>query len=145
MPHVIFYLLTANAIRADDVACRLTDKAWHQGYWIHLQTDSAAASQQLDTHLWNWRECSFLPHSMLNPDLANQHEAPITIGHYDLPEKTQGSGLLINMNPAAPAFLPDHFRRICEIVSHNPQHIACAREKFRAYQQLGCMPETRRL
>ncbi|WP_263078703.1 DNA polymerase III subunit chi [Endozoicomonas sp. Mp262] len=140
MPQVIFYLLSSDAMTADLFACRLADKAWHEGYSVHLQMDDSIASKQMDKLLWSWREDSFLPHAILSEDSAHQKAAPITIGHDAQPDE-QTSGMLINMATTLPRFY-HQFQRICEIVTQDANSTELSRKKFRMYQQAGIKPKT---
>jgi DNA polymerase III subunit chi len=89
---VLFYHLTESKL--EDALPPLLDKSVERGWRVAVQTREAARRDLLDTHLWTFREDSFLPHGTDESDMPE--EQPILI--------TASSG---NHNAATVRFLVD--------------------------------------
>ena len=137
MPNVTFYLLIAEKYNAEQFACRLVDKAWRQGHVIHLHLRDEQHCSTMDQLLWQWREDSFIPHSIAGTTTEHA-DSPVTLG-YRSPGLTH-SQLVINLADDSPDFL-HRFSRICEIVTQTPERLALSREKFKHYRQAGLQPD----
>jgi len=138
MARVDFYILAADS--GDDVhgfACRLTDKAWQQGYRVFLRTGDGHATADLDKRLWTFREDSFIPHAAL----AEADDEPVQIGTGPAPTNT---GLLINLADDQPEDWA-RFARVAELASAQPDARAQARERYQAYRSAGVTPQTHNL
>lgn len=137
-PRIDFYLLTSEESEAcERFCCRLTEKAYRQGYKVFILTGDKALTHTLDRHLWTFRAGSFIPHAV-----AEQAEGePVVLGEQP-PDTT--IDLLINLT----AQCPDHWQqlgRIAEIVVQQPASLASARERFRCYRDGGVQPIYHRL
>ena len=137
MPNVTFYLLIAEKYNAEQFACRLVDNAWRQGHVIHLHLRDEQHCSTMDQLLWQWREDSFIPHSIAGTTTEHA-DSPVTLG-YRSPGLTH-SQLVINLADDSPDFL-HRFSRICEIVTQTPERLALSREKFKHYRQAGLQPD----
>lgn len=132
---VDFYVLN-EAYGREQLACRLTEKAYNQQLRIHLHTDSAEHSQQLDELLWTYREGSFLPHEILTvPDTNSATCPPITISHTFVPPPE--TKILLNLAADIPPFYT-RFDRIIEIVNQNETIRQQGRMRFSLYREQGC-------
>jgi DNA polymerase III subunit chi len=60
MAEVLFYHLTET--RMDDALPPLLQKSLDRGWRVVVEFGSEARLQQLNDHLWVWRDDSFLPH-----------------------------------------------------------------------------------
>ena len=60
MSEVLFYHLTESKL--EDALPPLLDKSLERGWRVVVQTGDAERRDALDTHLWTFREDSFLPH-----------------------------------------------------------------------------------
>jgi DNA polymerase III subunit chi len=110
--------------------CRLAYKAVGAGLRVHVHTESAEASGELDTLMWEYPAHQFVPHCIDNDPLARA--AAVTIGHA-APAGAPGQ-LLINLSADIPAFL-GHFERVAEIVVERQR--ARMREHYRHYRSRG--------
>jgi DNA polymerase-3 subunit chi len=132
MLQIDFYILhTHNRQERDRLACQLVDKAWHQGYRIHIQTDSLIQAQQLDDRLWTFKDISFLPHDIY-PDVLPS-TAPIRIGYTE--QLCEGMEVLINLTTTVPSFFAQ-VKRIAEIVDETPMAREAGRKRYRYYQSV---------
>jgi DNA polymerase-3 subunit chi len=136
---VDFYILAAtdNSARLR-FACRLTEKAYGLKHHVHAHTSSAAIARELDELLWTFRQGSFVPHELLQPE-TQETVAPVTIGHV---EQTDSSGyFLINLADEIPPFF-DQFARVAEIIDSTPECRRMGRERFSFYKDNGFEPNT---
>jgi DNA polymerase-3 subunit chi len=60
LSEVLFYHLTESKL--EDALPPLLDKSLERGWRVVVQTGDAERRDALDTHLWTFREDSFLPH-----------------------------------------------------------------------------------
>jgi DNA polymerase-3 subunit chi len=60
LSEVLFYHLTESKL--EDALPPLLDKSLERGWRVVVQTGTPARRDALDTHLWTFREDSFLPH-----------------------------------------------------------------------------------
>jgi len=138
-PQVTFYTLpTAAAEPITLPICQLIEHLFRdccfspaQPIYVHSACEQTA--QQLDEHLWSFRQESFLPHSLVNHDL--QPQPPILIGHGDI--AAHHHGILINLAAEVPKEF-QQFTTIWETVPTDPQQKILARQRYRLYRNAGC-------
>ncbi|MCO6441424.1 MAG: DNA polymerase III subunit chi [Nitrococcus mobilis] len=137
-PRIDFYVLTTAAAAARELfCCRLTEKAYRQGYRVFILTGDKALTQALDLRLWTFRAGSFVPHATA----GQVDDEPVVIGEQP---PTATLDLLINLT----AQCPEHWQRlsrIAEIVTQQPESLGLARERFRCYRNGGGQPTYHRL
>ncbi|MDN5870079.1 MAG: DNA polymerase III subunit chi [Nitrococcus sp.] len=137
-PRIDFYLLdTSEADARELFCCRLTEKAYRQGYRVFILNAGGAATRALDLRLWTFRAGSFIPHAMA----AQAEEEPVVLGEQP---PAAAIDLLINLT----AQCPDQWQRlsrIAEIITQHPEALACARERFRSYRDGGAKPTYHRV
>lgn len=92
MSEILFYHLTESKL--EDALPPLLDKSLERGWRVVVQTGSAERRDALDTHLWTWREDSFLPHG--TDEQPNAADQPVLL--------TNGAD---NANAATVRFLVD--------------------------------------
>ncbi|MDM8558498.1 DNA polymerase III subunit chi [Candidatus Parabeggiatoa sp. HSG14] len=133
MPQIDFYILHIkhNRQEKERFVCQLTDKAWHQGYRIYIQTGFISFARHLDAMLWTFKEESFLPHDIY-PDVSSS--APIRIGY--TAQFCEGMDVLVNMTETVPPFF-EGFKRIADIVDDTPQAKEAGRARYRFYKERG--------
>ena len=142
-PKVSFYILQDMALEARATfACRLAEKAWHNAVNTHIHTASKSDASALHALLWSYRDESFLPHALVNPDQKQsdrQYDEPVTVG-YDEDQLEGCKGLLINLGDTIPGKLAG-FSRIAEVVVQDTDSLALARTRFRQYRDKGMSPK----
>ena len=153
-PRIDFYLIEgAEAGACDTTACRVAEKAWRQGHRVHLHVGSAESARRLDDRLWTWRDESFVPHRVHDPDRGGgtgggggageaADDVPVTIGWGELPGFADD--VLLNLDPRVPDGF-ERFARVAEIVGGAESDRAAGRERFRRYRGHGCETRTHRL
>ena len=77
MTEVLFYHLTESKL--DDALPPLLDKSVERGWRVAVQMKETARRDLLDTHLWTFREDSFLPHGTDDSDLAQSQPVLLTV------------------------------------------------------------------
>ena len=134
MPRVDFYILQdQNRLSLQKFACRLADKAFHQGYRILIQTENAEESQLIDDMLWTFNEDSFLPHALYTDSDNNEH--PIVISHQAGSHKNFQT--MINLSSITPAEA-NRFDRIAEILNQQEERKQTGRKHYKIYKDQGC-------
>ena len=137
-PRIDFYLLASDdAAARESFCCRLTEKAYRQGYQVFILTGDKALTQALDQRLWTFRAGSFVPHAAAE----RAADEPVIIG-----EQLTGTAidLLINMAAQCPEQW-QQLKRIAEIATEAPRSIQLARDRFRYYRNAGAQPTYHRL
>ncbi|MBC7454265.1 MAG: DNA polymerase III subunit chi [Massilia sp.] len=112
-------------------ACRLARKAYAAGAQLVLLTEDATEAARLSEALWSVSETDFLPHVLAGDPLAAQ--TPIIVTDSDTVELPHGD-MLINLTRHAPANV-DHFKRVFEIISTDPDDAAAGRKRYASYRQ----------
>lgn len=130
MTQVDFYLL--NQADKEGFVCRLVEKIYHLNNRIHIHTGSPQEAEHLNTRLWQFRDGSFIPHSLYNE--ADAELTPVTIGFDSEPRHPVG--VLINLSPDVPLYF-SRFDRVAEIVGTQNEDKQLARERFRFYKERG--------
>jgi DNA polymerase-3 subunit chi len=133
MTRVDFYILDerANGNRYL-LACRLTEKIYHQGHRVFINTASLEEQRHMDRLLWTFRQGSFIPHGSL--DKADPTTTPVIIGRQG--EAGGESDVMINLAPDVPACF-SRFERVAELIDREPQVKADGRKRFRFYRDRG--------
>lgn len=133
MTRIDFYILEGSDPGArQHFVCRLAEKAWQQGHKIYIHTDDANSSNQLDNLLWNFRDESFLPHSLDNAPDADS--VSVHIGHGD--EPMHHDDVLINLGTDVPLFF-SRFKRVAEVIAGDEPVRQAGRERYRFYRERG--------
>jgi DNA polymerase-3 subunit chi len=131
---VDFYVLADPALSAHQLTCRLAMMAWEQGHRIAVITADPGEAESLDETMWDYPAGRFLPHQK-GPSPTN---APICIevtGADIQPDRD----VVINLADGAVSD-PSRFKRLLEIVPGAEQKRQAARDKFRAYRNMGLDP-----
>lgn len=131
MTRVTFYILRS---RDPDerlrIAMRLTEKAFHRGNRVFINTADENQARMLDEELWRFRPASFLPHALLGGPDADA----IAIGWGQDPG--QHCDVLINLQLDIPAFF-SRFRRVAEVVTQDEESLAALRSSWQFYRSRG--------
>lgn len=133
MTQVDFYVLDERAMgNRFTLACRLSEKIYHQGRRIFIHTESEEESRHMNRLLWTFRQGSFIPHGMHKA--CDPLTTPVIISH----DKESGDekDVLINLAMEVPGFF-SRFDRVAEIIDKEPQVISAGRQRFRFYRDRG--------
>ena len=141
MTEIDFYILDGNQSETKlQFACKLVAKIYRLNRKVHIHTDSASESTQLDDLLWTYHEGSFLPHDVI----GNVHTAksPISIGHSE--ECGEINDVLVNLSDEVPLFF-SRFLRLSEVVSSTASAKSLARHRYTFYKERGYPLKTHNL
>lgn len=138
MTQIDFYLLSQ--ADKEGFVCRLVEKIYLLNKRAHLHTHSEQSAQQLNNRLWQFRDDSFIPHGLYDPETAEEN--PITIG-FDA-EPSHPVDVLLNLTNEVPRFF-SRFDRLAEIVASSEEEKAKARERFRFYKERGYEIKTHKI
>ena len=133
MTQIDFYVLSEGT-RGNryTLACRLSEKIYHQGRRILIHTGSDEETRHLDRLLWTFRQGSFIPHGIANS--CDAAATPVLITHQA--EAGDEKDVLINLNREVPNFF-SRFERVAEIIDQEPPVVTAGRERFRFYRDRG--------
>jgi len=81
MPRADIYRLQHSADGGIQFACRLTEKAFLQGYTVRLRAPDRDSAAALDRALWEFRRSSFVPHALAGS--AQARDCPVCIDSVD--------------------------------------------------------------
>lgn len=133
MTQVDFYVLDEKASgNRYTLACRLSEKIYHQGRRILIHTSSEEETRHMDRLLWTFRQGSFIPHGTEGD--CDPKVTPIIIGHRA--ENEEEHDVLINLASEVPGFF-SRFERVAELIDKEPQVVAAGRDRFRFYRDRG--------
>lgn len=136
MPTIDFYLL--NTPQQEDVyrfLCRLVDKVYQQQHQAYIHTRSLEEAERLDDLLWTFRDISFIPHQIGEPN-PPQLPTLITIG-IEKPKQHHATDILFNLTQEAPHFFHE-FARVIEVVTEEKNQRNQARKKYKFYKEQNC-------
>ena len=134
MTQVDFYVLAEQASgNRFTLACRLSEKIYHQGRRILIHTENLEETRHMDRLLWTFRQGSFVPHAA-----AGECETTITpvIITLEASMAEAEHDVLINLTAEIPAIF-SRFDRVAEIIDKEPQVVTAGRERFRFYRDRG--------
>jgi DNA polymerase-3 subunit chi len=134
MTQVDFYVLNEQASgNRFTLACRLSEKIYHQGRRILIHTENVEETRHMDRLLWTFRQGSFVPHGAAGD--CQTAITPVIISH-DASMAESEHDVLINLSAEVPAIF-SRFDRVAEIIDKEPQVVTAGRERFRFYRDRG--------
>ncbi len=139
-----YYQIAPGSRSPEQVACALAEKAFGQGYRVHLQLPDEAAVAALDELLWTFRADSFVPHQRLPATTAatlppsataDAPTAPVTLSSQP-PQPPGAERSLLLLLGAATGDGAEAFQRIAVVIAEDDataaQAIAPLLERVRA-------------
>jgi DNA polymerase III subunit chi len=142
MAEVSFYLLPSGSVQEQYLyACKLIEKAYRNGLFCYVLTDSIKQSEHIDDLLWTFRAGSFIPHQLYTGKIPDFTKV-ILIGSLDAPEPWQK--IIINLSSQC----PKNFKlaeRIIEILDNSEEAKELGRHRYRHYQQSGIAITTHKI
>ena len=109
-------------------ACQITEKAFHAGLRVHIQTANRFVNEKLDNFLWTFRDLSFIPHQIFD---GSELSCSVTLSTDHGPASAE---VLVNISDKIPANF-EQFQRIVEIIDHSSTSIHAGSERYRFYQE----------
>jgi len=139
MTRISFYVLKSTQLdQRQAFACRLAEKAYHQGHQVYIHTENAEHSALLNDALWAVRPESFVPHELVAE--TEDNDCPVLIGHSDN-KPPRLMDVLINLTDTQPLFF-SQFELVAEVIDDTTQAKQAGRERFQFYKQRGYELET---
>lgn len=134
---VDMYLLRDDS-EPDELACRLTGKAWPASTTVQILCNDSQQCQSIDKLLWQLPGNRFIAHQVTD---ANQPvndqpvQAPVSISMHHQPSVT--SSVLIELRDR-PEIIDDSkgISRVLDIVANSDAARTNARQRYKAYRQL---------
>lgn len=125
MSEVLFYHLTESKL--EDALPPLLDKSLERGWRVVVQTGDTAQRDALDTHLWTYRDDSFLPHG--TDEQAFPAEQPILLTA--APDNPNAATVRFLVYGAEPPALDAYERVIFMFDGYDQAEVEAAREHWK--------------
>ncbi|MCP8895687.1 DNA polymerase III subunit chi [Shinella daejeonensis] len=125
MSEVLFYHLTESKL--EDALPPLLDKSLERGWRVVVQTGDTAQRDALDTHLWTYRDDSFLPHG--TDEQAFPAEQPILLTA--TPDNLNAATVRFLVYGAEPPALDAYERVIFMFDGYDQAEVEAAREHWK--------------
>lgn len=126
MAEVLFYHLEPRPLEA--VIPLLLEKTLERGWRAVIEAGSTERAEMLDSHLWTYRDDSFLPHGLAG-DEADAHQPVLITTSTDNPNSANVRFFVDRAVPQS----GDGYQRIVYMFSgHDPDAVAEARVAWKA-------------
>jgi DNA polymerase-3 subunit chi len=112
-------------------ACQQAALAYRQQQKVFIYTQNQAQAHIVDELLWAFDADSFVPHNLMGEGAS--YGSPVEIS-WQAP--TNRRAVLINLTDTVPPFTPQ-FNQVMDFVPTDESLKEQARQRYRAYQQLG--------
>ena len=134
MADATFYILSTESLRDRFLfACKLMTKAYRQGQYCYVYTDSAEQSRLLDELLWTFQPTLFIPHQIYDEEqLEPIYQQCILIGTKTAPKAWQR--LIFNLSSHYPDDLTQT-ERVLEILDEDEHLKKQARQRYLQYKK----------
>ncbi len=140
MTRVTFYDLPP-ADRLPFIA-RMAEAAHERGKRMLIHCGDPAVAEEIDEHLWVYRDETFLPHEIARPgEPLHDPEVGVVI---TTAEQDPISAEVLLLEAATSIEFARRYAAVIEIVDHRqPERLAESRVRFRRWRELGVEPEYR--
>ena len=131
---VMFYLLNDETTKEDSLfhhACQQAAYFYRQNQKVFIYTQDQSKAHDIDEMLWAFEPSSFVPHSL--KDEGPKYGSAVEIS-WQAPNNRRK--VLINLTTTVPSFA-QQFSTIIDFVPTDETLKQKARDRFRAYRQLG--------
>lgn len=132
MTEVLFYHL--QDVTLESVLPALLEKSLERGWRVVVQSTSEERIEALDSHLWTYRDDSFLPHATSR--VADARDQPIVLAVEDSNPNGAGVRFLID-NAALPADSERYERMVLVFDGEDPDALAAARAAWKDSKSRG--------
>jgi DNA polymerase III subunit chi len=124
---VLFYHLTES--RLEDALPPLVEKSLARGWRAVIQFAGDESRDLIDTHLWTWRETSFLPHAVAGTDDDSRQPILLTT------DGSNGNGANIRFltGGAEPPVIDAYERVVVMFDGHDNAQLERARAQWKAF------------
>ncbi len=127
MPEILFYHLTERPLEA--AAPEILERCVERGWRVTLRARSEERVAALDSHLWTYRDDSFLPHGTAAAGEAARQPIYLTAG--DERPNDPDVLMLVEGAEASDAEMAAHDRTVLIFDGHDDDALARARDAWR--------------
>ncbi len=131
MTEVLFYHLTESTL--EEALPGLLERSLARGWRAVVQTSGPERRDALDSHLWTWRDDSFLAHGTDHDEFAADQPVLLTDGA----SNTNGAAVRFLVDGAEPPPLEGYERVVFLFDGHDEEQIARARGHWRDVKASG--------
>lgn len=131
LAEILFYHLTESKL--EDALPPLLEKSVERGWKVAVQTADPARRDALDTHLWTFRDDSFLPHGTDSVEGAEGQPVLITTE----PDNRNGATVRFLVDGAEPPEALDYERVVFVFDGHNQEQLEGARGQWKKLKTEG--------
>ena len=125
MTEVLFYHLTESKL--EDALPPLIDKSVERGWQVAVQMRAAARRDLLDTHLWTYREDSFLPHGTDESEMADRQPVLLTVS----PENVNNAAVRFFVEGAEATDVASYQRVVLMFDGYDQEQLESARAQWK--------------
>lgn len=131
MADILFYHLTESKL--EDALPPLLEKSLERGWRVAVQTADTARRDALDTHLWTWRDESFLPHATEEVEAPENQPVLLTSNDGNL----NGATVRFLVDGAEPLEDLDYERVVFVFDGHDQNQLEAARGQWKRLKTEG--------
>jgi len=125
MTDVLFYHLTESKL--EDALPPLIDKSVERGWQVAVQMREASRRDLLDTHLWTYREDSFLPHGTDESEMADHQPVLLTVS----PENVNNAAVRFFVEGAEATDVGSYQRVVLMFDGYDQEQLESARAQWK--------------
>ena len=131
MAEILFYHLTESKL--EDALPPLLEKSVERGWSVAVQTAGAERRDALDTHLWTYRDDSFLPHGTDAGEDGGRQPVLLSV----VPDNINGATVRFIIDGAEPPAALDYERVVFVFDGHNQEQLEGARGQWKRLKAEG--------
>ena len=131
MAEVLFYHLTESTL--EEALPGLLERSLGRGWRAVVQTGSEERRDALDTHLWSFRDDSFLAHGTDHDLHAADQPVLLTVGTGN----ANGAQIRFMVDGAAPPDVTEYERAVFMFDGHDMVQVEAAREHWKTVKAAG--------
>lgn len=128
---VLFYHLTESTL--EDALPGLLERSLQRGWRVTVQCASEERRDALDSHLWTYREESFLAHGTDAEDHGEHQPVLLTTG----PGNPNAAEIRFFVDGAVPSGLDGYQRAVVMFDGHDAAQLEAAREHWKSVRAAG--------
>lgn len=140
---VRFYVLPgeADVKQRLQLTCTLIEKAAQEDLRALVLCADDDMATTLDELLWSFKQESFIPHSLLDDEMAKHAKIWLAVP----PARVNEADVIINLSLDPIPDIPRSCERIFEIVTQHSDILTATRKRFAAYRKRGLEPQIHKL
>lgn len=131
MAEILFYHLEPRPLEA--VIPLLLEKTLERGWRAVIEVGSRERAEALDSHLWTFRDDSFLPHGLAGEETDALQPVLLTTE----PDNPNAANVRFFVDRAVPQSAGNYTRLVYLFSGHDPEAVAEARLAWRALKEAG--------